>query len=242
MKGYIDVRDKVAGGLAPIPCTAGPRLYAQRLASYIRDPSTIRARTMDEYGRAPSIEDIKLFQARAGKVAEVVRYAAECNSPAENEDPGLWATPGLVRLAAERRAIQQRAQMTQAAARLDQAREVPATRNVATARDVLRLIAQAHGLTSADVTGSCRLRTVVPVRHMAAWILVHRGRLSRTQIGRLLGGRDHSTVINSVKVFEATATPEQRELALRIVNWCNEECETPNAAETDEPAAEGSAA
>lgn len=222
---HVDLRESVGGGFVPLHEGAGPNAYAARLAAYIRDASTIRARTMSEYGRAPSIEEIKHWQAEARARSAWVRIQAERNTPAEDEDPGFWGTPGLIRLAAERRAIQQRAKMAQAAARLDDAEAAPATRNVVTARDVIGLIAQAHGLTFADVTGPSRNREIVTVRHMAAWVLLQRGRLSRAQIGRILGGRDHSTVINSVRVFEAAATQEQRELALRIVHWCNEKWE-----------------
>lgn len=40
---------------APDNCT---RAYAKHLARYVRDPSTIQARTRDFFGRAPSIKDI----------------------------------------------------------------------------------------------------------------------------------------------------------------------------------------
>lgn len=222
---HVDLRESVGGGFAPLHEAAGPKAYAARLAAYIRDASTIRARTMCEYGRAPSIEAIKLMQAKARERSALVRLQAERNTPAEDEDPGFWGTPGLIRLAAERRAIQQRALLAQASARLDDAAAASTKRDVVTAREVISLTAQAHGLTLADLTGRSRKRAIVPVRHMAAWILLQRGRLSRAQIGRLLGGRDHSTVINSIEAFEAKASPEQRALAQRIVHWCAAKCE-----------------
>lgn len=218
---HFDLRQMVHGGLKPLPDSAGPRAYAKRLARYIRDASTIRARTINEYGTAPAIEEIKVMQAKAREERAVVRQMAERDTPDESEDPAFWGTPGLIRLAAERRAIQQRLQILQATERLDHAEEDVVRREVVTGREVITLTAQAHGMTYADLTGPSRNRRIVSVRHMAAWILLKRGRLSRAQIGRLLGGRDHSTVINSIRMFETTATPEQRELALRIANWRN---------------------
>lgn len=231
MSLYVDLRAKVIGGLPPLSETAGSRTYAKRLARYIHDASTIRARTINEYGTAPSIDDIKAMQAKAREESALVRQVAQRDTPDEGEDPAFWGTPGLIRLAAERRAIQQRAQMAQAIARLDHAEETPVRRDVVTGREVIALTAQAHGLTYADLTGPNRARHIAMVRHMAAWILLKRGRLSRAQIGRLLGGRDHSTVINSIRMFEATATPEQREVALRIANWRNPQIETDETAD-----------
>lgn len=45
-----------------------PISYAAHLAGYISDPSTIRARVLDEYGRAPSLEQCRNL--RAAKLAE----------------------------------------------------------------------------------------------------------------------------------------------------------------------------
>lgn len=45
-------------------CTT-PESYAQRLAGYIKNPSTIRVRTLEQWGRAPSLDRCKLFIAAA---------------------------------------------------------------------------------------------------------------------------------------------------------------------------------
>ena len=78
------------------------------------------------------------------------------------------------------------------------------------ARAVVAGVAAHYGLALADLTGRSRLATIVPVRALAAWVLAERTKarrsagareagLSNVAIGRLLGGRDHSTVSNLLK-------------------------------------------
>lgn len=220
---YIDLRDKVLGGLRPLPEAAGPEAYAARLARYIREPSTIRARTINEYGRAPSIERIQELVANARAKSAAIRMAALRDVPDEGEDAQLWATPGLSRLAKERREASIRAAAQLALARLDQAEgagDVP-RREMASLRDIITMAAHAFGLTHADIVGRSRKPEIVAIRHMVAWILIKRGRLSSGQVGRALGGRDHSSILHSRDKFEQRATPEHRDFALRLVNWRN---------------------
>lgn len=47
--------------------TQSPVGLATKLATYIKDPSTIRARVMDHFGRAPTIEKIRELQAQVNK-------------------------------------------------------------------------------------------------------------------------------------------------------------------------------
>lgn len=49
-----------------------PISYAAQLASYISDPSTIRARVLDEYGRAPTIEQCRNLRAQKVREKEVI--------------------------------------------------------------------------------------------------------------------------------------------------------------------------
>ena len=92
---------------------------------------------------------------------------------------------------------------------------------------LVAVIAAHHGLTAAALTGRSRVRAVVAVRALAAWVLYQRtlqlraatgsgwAGLSTTGIGALLGGRDHSTVLNLLARAEAyrQADPEYRALA-----------------------------
>lgn len=241
---HFDLREKVQGGLKPLSDTAGPYAYAARLARYIHDASTIRARTINEYGSSPSIDQIRVMMAKARDARAKVREMAARDMPDESEDPAFWGTPGLIRLAAERRALAEQHAARRALAMLTDgssdgaphsgsksgsadaiaqsaASEVVPRQEVVTARQVITMTARAFGLTYADIVGQSRVRRIVSVRHMVAWILHRRGRLSLSQIGREMGGRDHSTAINSVRRFEETATPDHRAAALAIANWRN---------------------
>lgn len=51
-----------------------PNQYARRLASYIKNPTTIRVRTIDEYGRAPSLEAIEEMQRKIAAASEMLDY------------------------------------------------------------------------------------------------------------------------------------------------------------------------
>lgn len=220
---YVDLRDKVLGGLQPLPEAAGPETYAARLARYIRDPSTIRARTINEYGRAPSIERIQEMVAQAREKSAAIRMAALRDVPDEGEDAQLWATPGLARMASERREAAIRIAAQLALARLDEAEGCADSprRELASLRDIITMAAHAFGLTHADIIGRSRKTEIVAIRYMVAWILLKRGRLSSSQVGRALGGRDHSSALYGRDRFEERATPEQRDFALRLVNWRN---------------------
>lgn len=210
MKGHIDVREKVAGGIPEDGWMIGPAQYAQRIARYITDASTVRARTLDQYGRAPSLDQIRKWQAYAREARAFVRRAAEMNAPAEGECPDFWQTPGFAGLAARRK-------MHGAAhAQLMAQQHIDAIRvDVITARDILQETARAFGYSLDDLVGKCRDPELVKVRHFSMWVLTKRGRLSQAAIGRLMN-RDHSSVIYGVRQFESAATPDQRELGMKI--------------------------
>lgn len=65
--------------------------------------------------------------------------------------------------------------------------------------DILAEVAAKHGLRVADLKGPCRERRYVYPRHEAMWALRQRTRLSLPQIGNILGGRDHTTVLYGVR-------------------------------------------
>lgn len=54
-----------------------------------------------------------------------------------------------------------------------------------------------------DILGECRDHKLVVIRAALSYIMKHRDELSYPRIGKLLGGRDHSTIISSMKnVYE----------------------------------------
>lgn len=62
-------------------------------------------------------------------------------------------------------------------------------------RRVVEMVANAFGLTSAELTGRGRTREVALPRQVAMYLLREEGNVSLPQIGEMLGGRDHTTVM-----------------------------------------------
>lgn len=63
--------------------------------------------------------------------------------------------------------------------------------------DIVEEVGLVMGVPYADIIGPTRTRFVVKARMTAAMVLHKRG-MSLSQIGRHLGGRDHSTIIYSL--------------------------------------------
>ncbi|MBB3453915.1 hypothetical protein FHT86_002171 [Rhizobium sp. BK313] len=53
------------------------------------------------------------------------------------------------------------------------------------------------------VVGAGRRNRVVEIRHLLMWEIYHKFNLSLPQIGRMFGGRDHTTVLYAVNKIEA---------------------------------------
>jgi chromosomal replication initiator protein len=71
-----------------------------------------------------------------------------------------------------------------------------------TPRDLIASVASAFDVTVADLSGRSRQRHIAEARQAAAWVLRRASPLSLEQIGRLLGGRDHTTIIHAVAQIE----------------------------------------
>lgn len=71
-----------------------------------------------------------------------------------------------------------------------------------TLRDLLDTVASAFDVTVADLAGPSRTQHIVLARQAAAWALRKTTPLSLEAIGRLLGGRDHTTISYSLTQIE----------------------------------------
>jgi chromosomal replication initiator protein len=76
-------------------------------------------------------------------------------------------------------------------------------------------VAAAFGISRAELVGSSRAATPLRARQVAILLTRESSDLSLPQIGRLYGGRDHSTVLNSLKRVEATLAADP-DLAARV--------------------------
>ena len=73
----------------------------------------------------------------------------------------------------------------------------------------------AFGISRAELVGSTRAATPLRARQVAIYLTRELTDLSLPQIGRLYGGRDHSTVLNSIRRVEARFG-EDEALAARV--------------------------
>ncbi len=61
--------------------------------------------------------------------------------------------------------------------------------------EVVEAVANAYGLSKAQLTGRCRTKNIALPRQIAMYLLREEINVSLPQIGAVLGGRDHSTVL-----------------------------------------------
>jgi chromosomal replication initiator protein len=69
--------------------------------------------------------------------------------------------------------------------------------------EIQQRVAEGYGISRAELVGSSRAATPLRARQVAIFLTREMTDLSLPQIGRLYGGRDHSTVLNSLRRVEA---------------------------------------
>ncbi len=90
--------------------------------------------------------------------------------------------------------------------------------------EIQQQVAERFGISRAELIGSSRAATPLRARQVAIYLTRELTDLSLPQIGRLYGGRDHSTVLNSLRRVEAslgedeTLTEKVAELRTAIHN------------------------
>ncbi len=81
------------------------------------------------------------------------------------------------------------------------------------ARDVLTEVAGRHDVPIEDILGSRRTRPIAYARFEVMWILNVEMLWSTTRIGRFLGGKDHTTVINGVRRWPEVSAKRAAQMA-----------------------------
>jgi chromosomal replication initiator protein len=84
-----------------------------------------------------------------------------------------------------------------------------------TVEEIQRRVAAACGVSRADLVGASRVAPALRARQMAILLTRELTDLSLPQIGRLYGGRDHSTVLNSLR-RAAASVAEDADFAQRV--------------------------
>jgi chromosomal replication initiator protein len=94
---------------------------------------------------------------------------------------------------------------------------IPRSRSTrgASVEEIQQRVAEGFGISRAELIGSGRTATPLRARQVAIFLTRELTDLSLPQIGRLFGGRDHSTVLNSLRRLEAGVATDT-ELAARV--------------------------
>lgn len=77
------------------------------------------------------------------------------------------------------------------------------------AAQIQHVVAEHYGVTVDQLHGKCREQRIAHARHVAIYLTRELTRLSLAQIGNEFGGRDHTTVINSLRRAVMIASPER---------------------------------
>ncbi len=75
-------------------------------------------------------------------------------------------------------------------------------RSTTTAADVLKAVCAEFAIPEKDLLGRQRKREIVRPRHVAMYLLREETESSLVEIGRTLGGRDHTTVLHGIEKIE----------------------------------------
>jgi len=68
--------------------------------------------------------------------------------------------------------------------------------------DIILGLAIAYGLEVEQLKSRSRKSPIMKPRHCIVYTLVHKYKFDKKSVGKVIGGRDHSTAINSIKVVE----------------------------------------
>lgn len=87
--------------------------------------------------------------------------------------------------------------------------------------ELLSQVEQKFGVSHRVLIGHSRVKKMVRARQVATYLLREELGLGFSEIGRLLGGRDHSTIIHSVRRMETAikSDPLLRQEVLNIIQW-----------------------
>ena len=76
--------------------------------------------------------------------------------------------------------------------------------------EVIRVVAQAHGITVDEIKGRCRKRHLAWARQSAAYLCRELTDCSYPEIGRALGNQDHTTALFSYRKVSALAASDEK--------------------------------
>lgn len=69
-------------------------------------------------------------------------------------------------------------------------------------KPIIRIVSDITGISVDDIKSKRRIRTIVEARCLAIYFLRTKNRNTYQKIGELVGGRDHSTIIYNLSLYE----------------------------------------
>lgn len=181
-------------------------IFARRLVRYISSDSTIRVRTLEQYGKAPSVERIAQlraeWKARCSQKLTALYHEPRVADQVETEADFVVA-PAVELKESERKAeVAACLVPTITVAKPDIARPAndDTARALFTPREVIEQCAAMFGLTYDAVVSQTRKQKCVRARNLAAAVLRARGN-SYPSIASRIKKDDHTTAIHAVKQF-----------------------------------------
>jgi chromosomal replication initiator protein len=187
-----------------------PIEMARHLSRSITDPSAIRAHTANYFGKARAISDreaIDLVQAERKKrdrAKQIAEHKADNRSDKhDGEDYRPQFRQPAARKATPLKLVERPIVTVAAPAKVQKMwpdwyaprhrKQLP--------RELVKAVGMDVGYTYQQMIGRIRTGEITAARSVVCSILRERG-LSYPLIGRFLGGRDHSTIINSAEKFD----------------------------------------
>lgn len=211
--GSVRILHASNGGIDMDQIDKGPVNYAGQLARYIRDPSTIRARTMNEWGWSPSIEQIKELIAKRQAEREVFRAEVEGLGESDEDEADFFVRPTLNVNRRQRAENERRDNVLHFTQPVWVEPEIqPACFSSA---EIINAVAKLMKVTVDDIKGTSRRHLFVRARTVVCHVLRQR-ELSLTAIGYFLNC-DHSTVYTALRRFEQKADDRMRDIASRFL-------------------------
>lgn len=177
-----------------------PQSYARHLATYIASPTKIESLTRIEFGEAPPLHTIAEMRFAVERETKSFRQRSRhWSRDSQATDGNHYAVPSLIKVARPPRV---RDYIHVAPLPIEEHHENPFLSLYRVGSRVIESVARDFGMTSADILGKRRHNELVDARAVVAMTLKRWGRKSYPEIGRIMGGRDHSTVIHAVQNFD----------------------------------------
>lgn len=192
-----------------------PKGLAYRMAGYQRDAEYIRNMVLRDYGRAPSVATIKEMQKHHQKQKEAFNRSLYVDGNFSPKTPlgRHFQVAGLVKQDAPAAAKPKPVvAVVEPVAKAKPPKPktiwpswyIPPSLRRHPSFELIEKVAADFGVTVGDIKGQTRRAIVVTARRVICKILRDRG-ISLPVIGKLLGGRDHSTIMHAVSQFDNQA-------------------------------------